>query len=85
VALFLGLPVLYMNFFKKETIGSLFEFDILSKVFKNYGQYWLMIVKTMGLNIIFLILVLVLVGLPAMAFANIVFYADFYGKYISEK
>lgn len=41
VILFISLfviPMLFMNFFNKETVGSLFEFSKVNAVFENFGE-----------------------------------------------
>ncbi len=83
VAIFLGVfvaPVLTINFFKKETIGSYFEFTKLDYVFENIGDYLIAILKSIGLGLIFLVMMLVLVGIPASAFTKNIFLADFYRR-----
>ncbi|WP_204320367.1 hypothetical protein, partial [Proteus vulgaris] len=45
----------------------------------NIGEYITTALKQYALNFIFLILSIVLVGIPAMLFANMIFFADMYG------
>lgn len=75
------IPILFMNFFNKETVGSLFEFSKISAVFENFGEYIMVILKSFALQIIFLIMIIVLVGIPAGSFTKNIFIADFYGRY----
>ncbi len=85
VNLFLSLfitPMLFINFFNKETIGSLFEFKIIKSVFNNLNDYVIALLKSILLSIIFLIMIIVLVGIPAGAFTKNIFLADFYRKNI---
>ena len=70
-----------MNFFKKETIESLFEFKKVNAVFDNFMEYIVVVLKSIALQIIFLIMIIVLVGIPAGSFTKNIFFADFYGKY----
>jgi len=75
-------PILTINFFKKETVSSYFEFEILKFVFNNFGDYLIALLKTIALTIIFFIMIIVLVGLPAGSFTKNIFFADFYRKNI---
>jgi hypothetical protein len=73
-------PILQVNFYRKQTIKSYFEFDILNIVKDNLGSYVVVILKQYVLTIIFLILSIVLIGIPALFFTNTIFIANFYGK-----
>lgn len=75
------LPILAINFYRKETIESYFDFSQLKSVTKHLGDYFMALLKGLGLGIIFVIMILVLVGLPALAFTGYIFYADFYRRY----
>ncbi len=75
-------PILFINFFNKETINSLFEFKILENVFNNLGDYILTMLKNILLSIIFLIMWIVLVGIPAGFFTQNMFLSDFYRRRI---
>jgi|TARA_B100001964_G_C14256002_1_gene612467 hypothetical protein len=79
---FFVVPILSVNFFVKETIDSYFEFDIIKHVFNNFGDYIIVILKSLVLGITFLILFIVLVGIPANAFTKNIFFADFYRRYV---
>jgi hypothetical protein len=82
---FLGLfvaPILAINFFNKETVGSFFEFRILKSVFNNLGDYIVAILKSIALAIIFFIMWIVLVGIPAGIFTKNIFLADFYRRWV---
>jgi hypothetical protein len=74
------IPILQVNFYRKQTIKSYFEFDILNIVKDNLGSYVVVILKQYALTIIFLILSIVLIGIPALLFTNTIFIANFYGK-----
>jgi hypothetical protein len=78
-------PILVVNFFRKQTIESLFEFDVLKVVKDNLGDYVMVFLKQMVVSFIFLILSLVLIGIPALYFTNSIFVANFYGNYIEQK
>ena len=77
---FFVIPILTINFLNKETIGSFFEFEILKSVFNNLGDYIVAVLKSILLGIIFLIMIIVLVGLPAGVFTQNMFLADFYRR-----
>jgi|TARA_B100001964_G_C14216374_1_gene593002 hypothetical protein len=81
ISLFI-VPILFINFFVKETIQSYFEFNIIKHVFDNFGDYIIVILKSLVLGIIFLILIIVLVGIPAGSFTKNIFFADFYRRHI---
>lgn len=74
------IPILTINFLNKETVGSFFELGILRYVFANLGDYILAMLKSVLLGIIFFIMIIVLVGIPAGAFTKNIFLADFYGR-----
>jgi hypothetical protein len=78
-------PILIVNFFRKQTIESLFEFEILKVVKDNFGDYVMAILKQLVLSIIFVILSVVLIGIPALYFTNSIFIANLYGNYIEQK
>lgn len=74
-------PILTINFFNKETVGSCFEFKKLNMVFDNMGDYIIAMLKSFALCIIFVLMIIILVGLPALAFTKNIFIADFYRRY----
>jgi len=74
------IPILAVNFMNKETVSSFFEFKILKHVFQNFGDYVIVLLKSILLGITFLIMIVVLVGLPAGAFTKNIFIADFYRR-----
>jgi len=78
-------PILIVNFFRKQTIESLFEFDILKVVKDNFGDYIVAFLKQLVLSIIFLILSFILIGIPALYFTNSIFIANLYGNFIEQK
>ena len=73
-------PILFINFFNKETVGSLFEFRIIKSVFDNLGDYIVTVLKGILLSIVFFIMIIVLVGIPAGIFTENIFLADFYRR-----
>lgn len=73
-------PILFIHFFNKETAGSLFEFSIIKSVFRNLGDYIVVILKSILLVLIFLVMSIVLVGIPAGTFTENMFLADFYRR-----
>lgn len=76
------IPLLTINFFKKQTVKSFFEFKIIKYVFKNFGDYMLALLKSALLGIIFFIMIIILVWLPANVFTKHIFIADFYRRII---
>ena len=76
----LVIPILSINFMNKETVGSLFEFKILKSVFDNFGDYIMALLKSFLIGIIFLVMWIVLVGIPAGSFTKNIFLADFYRR-----
>ncbi len=81
---FLIFPILMMNFVKKGTAASLFEFDVSKVVFEHFSDYVTALVKSFFLAIVFAIMMLVLVGIPAGAFTNNMFLADFYRRNVKD-
>lgn len=82
---FFVIPMLAVNFFRKQTVESFFEFDILNVVRDNIGEYIITVLKQYALVIIFLILSIVLVGIPAMFFTNSIFIANMYGRLVEKR
>jgi len=74
------IPILAVNFINKETVGSFFEFEIVRSVFNNLLDYITAIVKDIVLAIVYVIMIIVLVGIPAGAFTQSIFIADFYRR-----
>ena len=82
---FFAIPTLGTNFFRKQTVGSFFEFRVLNVVKDNLGEYIIAILKQYALIIVFAVLTLILVGFPAMYFTTYIFIANFYGKYVEKE
>jgi len=74
-------PILVVNFFNKETVSSSFELDKVRPVFEHFWEYIIVLLKGIGLAIIFLIMSLILVGIPASTFTKNLFLADFYRRF----
>ena len=79
LALFV-IPMLTINFINKQTIGSYFEIKMVKSVFNNMGDYIVALSKGLLLGIIFLVMWVVLVGLPAGTFTKNIFLTDFYRR-----
>lgn len=79
---FFVLPMLGINFINKMTVGSFFEFGIIGAVFSNLGDYIMALLKSGALFFIFLVMIVVLVGIPAGMFTKNIFLADFYRRRI---
>jgi len=79
LALFI-IPILSINFANKETIESFFEFKTLKLVFKNLGDYIMALLKDILLGIVFAIMIIILVGIPAGIFTKNIFIVDFYRR-----
>ncbi|NPE26573.1 DUF4013 domain-containing protein [Methanococcoides sp. SA1] len=73
-------PILFIHFMNRMTIESLFEFRILSGVWNNMGDYLTAILKSIGLGLIFVVMMIVFVGFPAGQFTKNIFLADFYRR-----
>ena len=78
-------PILEINFYRKQTIKSFFEFGILHVVKDDFGDYTITILKQIALGIVFLILSLVLIGIPAFLFTQVIFISNFYGRVVEQK
>jgi len=74
-------PMLTINFFNKETVSSSFELDKVRPVFEHFGDYIIAILKSIGLGIIFVVMSIILIGIPASAFTKNLFLADFYRRF----
>lgn len=88
VSLLLGIfviPMLAVNFMRKQTIESFFEFGVLNFVRDNLGEYTITALKQYALNFVFLILSIVLVGIPAIMFTSTIFFANMYGRLVERR
>ena len=84
VSLFV-LPIVMVHFMVKQTVQSSFDFQVSKAVFNNLGDYVFVLVKTIGLSIVFVLLMIVLVGIPGNAFTKHIFLADFYRRNVVKK
>lgn len=75
-------PMLAINFMKKETVESFFEIDLVKPVMDNFKDYLVALLKSIGLAIIFFVMIIVLVGIPASMFTKNIFIADFYRRHV---
>jgi Protein of unknown function (DUF4013) len=75
-----AVPMLAVNFMKKETIESFFEFEVLRAVTENFKDYLIVIWKSILLALVFIAMMIILVGFPAAAFTRNIFLADFYRR-----
>lgn len=82
---FFVLPMLVVNFFRKQTIESFFEFDVLNVVRDYPGEYIIAVLKQYALIIVFAVLSIILVGIPAMLFTNSIFIANMYGRLVGKR
>jgi hypothetical protein len=75
------LPWLVMNFYMKETFSSLWSVgEAFKKVFNNFGDYVFVLLKSIVYSVFYLILSIVLVGIPCSLFGKNFFFADFYSR-----
>ncbi|MFC1648702.1 DUF4013 domain-containing protein [Nanoarchaeota archaeon] len=81
IVVLLVVPMLGINLVVKKTVASSFEFEKVKPVFSNFGDYIVALIKELVLGIIFLVLYVVLVGIPAGAFTKNIFFADFYKRH----
>jgi hypothetical protein len=83
VDFFLGffvIPILTINFLNKETVASFFELKLIGVVFNNLGDYIVAVLKSILLGLIFIVMWIILVGIPAGTFTKNIFLADFYRR-----
>ena len=73
-------PILTINFISKMTISSFFELKIIKFVFTHFGDYVVAVLKSILLCIVFVFMILILVGIPALFFTENIFLADFYRR-----
>jgi hypothetical protein len=83
VSLFVA-PILVINFFNKETIESYFEFEIIRCVFEDFEEYIIALLKSLALAVIFFLMMIILVGIPARSFTQNIFIADFYRRFVKK-
>lgn len=76
------LPLVCVNFMYKGTVASSFEFSLVKVVFDDLGEYCIVLGKSFALGFIYLVMSIILIGIPAGAFTNSIFLADFYRRKI---
>lgn len=74
------IPMLGVNFIKKMTVDSFFEFGVVKVVFENIADYFMVIVKSIFLCVVFFLMSIILIGIPAQLFTQHIFLADFYRR-----
>ncbi len=74
------LPILVVHFFNKGTVESFFELRVLNAVFNNFGEYLVAILKNFALSFVYILMIIILVGIPAGVFTKTIFLADFYRR-----
>lgn len=82
---FFVLPILSVNFYRKQTVGSYFDFGKLGYVMNNIGDYIITMLKQYATSIIFLVLSIVLIGIPALYVTSMIFAANFYGRFVEKQ
>ena len=73
-------PMLTINFVRKETVSSYFEFRVLKPVFNNFVDYIMVLLRSILLFVVFGVMSIILVGIPANVFTQYMFLADFYRR-----
>ncbi len=77
-------PILAMNFMRKRTVASCFEFDLVRVVIKNFLDYFVAFLKDLALALIFFVMMFILVGIPASVFTKNMFLAEFYRGHVKK-
>ncbi len=78
-------PILMINFMQHETVAASFDVKVLKPVFTHIGDYLITILKSIALALIFAVMCLVIIGIPALQFTQGIFLADFYRRRVSSK
>ena len=77
----LFMPWLVINLYVKDTVGATFEWSNAANiVFKNFGDYVMTIIKTIGFVVVYLVGSIVVVGIPCLYLGQYFFFADFYAR-----
>ena len=80
------MPWLIINVLEKFTFAAAFEFDKAAKiVFNNLPEYILMLLKSLVYVIVYVLMMVILVGIPCAAFGRLIFLADFYSNTFPKK
>ncbi len=82
VAAIILVPVLVINLYLKQTVAASFDFDKLTPVFEEFGDYVVALIYDFVLRFVFGLLSIILVGIPAALFTQGIFLADFYGRHV---
>ncbi len=77
-------PILAIHFMNKMTIESFFEFRVVKAVWNNMGDYLVALLKSIGLGLIFFVMIIILVGIPASQFTKNIFLVDFYRRRVKK-
>ncbi len=75
-------PMLVINFYREETMASLWDFSKVQPVFDNLGDYIVALLKQLVLGLVFAFLSIIFIGIPANAFTANIFLADFYRQHV---
>lgn len=78
-------PILAMNFIKKRTVASCFEFDLIRVVFNNFVDYLVALLKDLALGLLFLVMCIILVGFPAAVYTKAIFISEFFRTHVKSK
>ncbi len=78
----LVVPILAINFMKKQKVSACFEFDLVRVVFKHFEDYLIALLNDLALGMIFLVMAVILVGIPAGAFTKSIFLTEFYRTHV---
>ena len=79
LALFI-LPLLLINLYVKETVEDSFDFKVVKPVFDHFDDYLVMLLKSFGLVAVWIVMAVIVVGIPANMFTKNIFLADFYRR-----
>ncbi len=79
---FLLLPYMIVHVVATETFKASFDFRTWWRVvFGNLWEYVIALFKTLVYSIAYLLLSIVLVGIPGLVFGGYIYYADFYRRF----
>ncbi len=75
-------PILSINFLKKQRVSACFEFDLVRVVFHNFEDYVIALFNELALGMIWLVMAVILVGIPSAFYMKNVFMAEFYRTHV---
>lgn len=82
IAMIFFLPYLMINLFVTDNFEESFNIKkTWNMVFNNLEEYIWAFVKTMGFSIIYLLLSIILIGIPCLSFGKNFFLAEFYANH----